>query len=110
MAKELAEEKDMEEEFALYDRVERISRDMIMEKHKGRKPVSANVDMYSGLVYNMLGISKELFTPIFAISRISGWSAHRLEELMNQGKIIRPAYMYVGERKHMPDMYMDGDA
>ena len=110
MAKELAVEKGMEEEFNLYDRVERLSKDMIMEKHKGRKPVSANVDMYSGLVYKMLGIPKELFTPIFAIARISGWSAHRLEELMNQGKIIRPAYMYVGERNHLPKMYRDGDA
>ena len=110
MAEELAKEEGMEDEFALYDRVERLSKDMIMEKHKGRKPVSANVDMYSGLVYKMLGISKELFTPIFAVARISGWSAHRLEELMNQGKIIRPAYMYVGDRKHLPDMYRDGDA
>ncbi len=81
-----------------------------MEKHKGRKPVCANVDMYSGLVYDMLGIPKELYTPIFAISRISGWCAHRMEELRNQGKIIRPAYMYVGERKVMPELYKHGDS
>ena len=60
------------------------------------KPVCANVDFYSGFVYTMLGIPRELFTPIFAIARISGWSAHRLEELVNKGKIIRPAYKYVG--------------
>lgn len=109
MAKRLAHEAGMEDEFYLYDRVERLSKDMIMEMHKGRKPVSANVDMYSGLVYKMLKIPKELFTPIFAIARISGWSAHRLEELANKGKIIRPAYMYVGDRDHVPDMYKSGD-
>ena len=110
MAEKLAKEVGREEEFALYDRVERLSKDMIMEKHKGRKPVCANVDMYSGLVYDMLGIPKEMYTPIFAIARISGWCAHRLEELQNQGKIIRPAYMYVGERKVMPELYRHGDS
>ena len=60
------------------------------------KPVCANVDFYSGFVYTMLGIPEELFTPIFAIARTSGWCAHRLEELVNKGKIIRPAYKYVG--------------
>ncbi len=110
MAESLAKEVGMEEEFALYDRVERLSKDMIMEGHPGRKPVCANVDMYSGLVYKMLKIPQELYTPIFAIARISGWSAHRLEELANKGKIIRPAYMYVGERRQMPDMYKKGDA
>lgn len=110
MAEKLAKEKGLEEEFALYDRVERLSKDMIMDAHPGRKPVCANVDMYSGFVYNMLGLSEELFTPIFAIARISGWSAHRIEELANKGKIIRPAYMYVGERRVMPEMYREGDA
>ncbi|MBO4395647.1 MAG: citrate synthase [Eubacterium sp.] len=110
MAEKLAAETGMEEEFALYDRVERLSKDMIMNSHPGRKPVSANVDMYSGLVYKMLGIPKELYTPIFAIARISGWSAHRIEELANRGKIIRPAYMYVGERREMPEEYKRGDA
>ena len=67
------------------------------------KPVCANVDFYSGFLYTMLGIPEELFTPIFAISRISGWSAHRLEELVNKGKIIRPAYKYVGHhREYIP--------
>lgn len=68
-----------------------------MEHRKLFKNVCANVDFYSGFVYTMLGIPEELFTPIFAISRIAGWSAHRLEEIINAGKIIRPAYRYVGE-------------
>ena len=63
------------------------------------KGVSANVDFYSGFVYEMLSIPRELYTPLFAIARISGWSAHRLEELINAGKIIRPAYKAVGERQ-----------
>ena len=63
------------------------------------KGVSANVDFYSGFVYEMLGIPRELFTPLFAIARIAGWSAHRMEEIINAGKIIRPAYKAVGERK-----------
>lgn len=67
------------------------------------KPISANVDFYSGFVYTMLGIPIELFTPIFAIARIAGWSAHRIEELVNAGKIIRPAYKYVGtHREYLP--------
>ena len=88
--------KGMEEEFALYNMVEDISSKLLMERRRLFKPICANVDFYSGLVYSMLGIPTELFTPIFAISRISGWSAHRLEELVNKGKIIRPAYKYVG--------------
>ena len=67
------------------------------------KGVSANVDVYSGFVYDMLGLPHELFTPIFAIARIAGWSAHRIEELINAGKIIRPAYMSVQEhREYIP--------
>lgn len=98
-ARRLAEEKGRMDEFLLYDRVERLSKGIIAEHRHLFKPVCANVDMYSGLVYSMLGIPEELFTPIFAISRISGWSAHRLEELVNHGKIIRPAYKYVGTHK-----------
>ena len=103
MAERLAKESGNEEEYALYDRVERLAKGMILDKHKGRRPVCANVDMYSGLVYTMLGIPRELYTPIFAVSRLSGWAAHRLEELINKGKIIRPAYMYVGERDRKID-------
>lgn len=92
----LAEEKGLMEEFALYEMVERLAGRLIMEQRKLFKNVCANVDFYSGFVYTMLGIPKELFTPIFAIARIPGWSAHRLEELLNASKIIRPAYKYVG--------------
>lgn len=95
-AAKLAEAKGMEQEFELYERVEKIAAELIMQRSHVMKPVCANVDFYSGLVYTMLGIPEELFTPLFAISRISGWSAHRLEELVNKGKIIRPAYKYVG--------------
>lgn len=95
-AKRLAEEKGMLDEFQLYDTVERIAAELITGQRRTFKPVCANVDFYSGLVYTMLRIPEELFTPMFAISRISGWSAHRLEELVNNSKIIRPAYMYVG--------------
>ncbi|MDO5540761.1 MAG: citrate/2-methylcitrate synthase [Eubacteriales bacterium] len=95
-AKALAQEKGMMEEFALYETVERLAGNIICEHRKIFKNVCANVDFYSGLVYSMLEIPQELFTPIFAIARMPGWSAHRLEELMNAGKIIRPAYKYVG--------------
>lgn len=95
-ADKLAQEKGMSDEFDLYSRVEGIAGKLIMEKRQLAKNVCANVDFYSGLVYTMLGIPEELFTPIFAIARIPGWSAHRLEEIMNAGKIIRPAYKYVG--------------
>lgn len=95
-AEKLAIEKGQMEEFHLYEMVENISQNLIMKAHRRYKPVCANVDFYSGFIYTMLGIPRELFTPIFAIARISGWSAHRLEELVNKGKIIRPAYKYVG--------------
>ena len=71
---------------------------------KTKKPICANVDFYSGFVYTMLGIPEEMFTPMFATSRISGWCAHRLEELVNAGKIIRPAYKYVGHHRPYVDM------
>lgn len=98
-ARKLAEEKGRQEEFALYETVEELSKKLIMQHHRRLKPVCANVDFYSGFVYTMLGIPRELFTPIFAVARISGWSAHRLEELVNKGKIIRPAYKYVGKHR-----------
>ncbi len=97
--KELAEEKGMEEEFRLYSLVEKLAPEVIAEVRRIYKGVSANVDFYSGLVYHMLGLPLELFTPIFAIARISGWSAHRAEELINGGKIIRPAYMSVAKHQ-----------
>ena len=94
----LAKEKGKEDEYQLYTTVERLAPDVIASKRKMYKAVCANVDFYSGFVYRMLGLPFELYTPIFAIARISGWSAHRLEELVNSSKIIRPAYKSVMER------------
>ena len=95
----LSKEKQMEDEYHLYTAVEKIAPKLISGSKKMYKGVSANVDFYSGFVYQMLGIPRELFTPLFAIARISGWSAHRMEELINASKIIRPAYKAVGERR-----------
>lgn len=94
---QLAEEKGKQKEYGLYSRIERLAPQVIAKYRRIYKGVSANVDFYSGFVYNMLGLPKELYTPIFATARISGWSAHRIEELMNVKKIIRPAYMSVCE-------------
>lgn len=88
----LAHEKELDKEFALYSLVEKLAPQIIADERKMYKGVSINVDFYSGFVYHMLGLPMELYTPIFAIARISGWSAHRMEELANNGKIIRPAY------------------
>ena len=88
----LSQEKGLEKEFALYSLVERLAPQVIEEERQMYKGVSINVDFYSGFVYKMLGLPEELYTPIFAMARIVGWSAHRMEELANNGKIIRPAY------------------
>ena len=104
-ARKLAVTKGMEDEFSVYNTVEKVAAELIMSRSHVMKPVCANVDFYSGLTYTMLGIPEELFTPLFAISRIAGWSAHRLEELVNRGKIIRPAYKYVGKHKEYPEEY-----
>ena len=98
---QLAIEKNRVDEFNLYASVARLAPEIIY-KSKGsnmHKQLSPNIDFYSGLVYRMLGLPEELYTPLFAIARISGWSAHRMEELINAGKIIRPAYKAVGERR-----------
>ncbi len=95
----LSEEKGLSKEYGLYSLVEEIAPEVIAKERKMYKGVSANVDFYSGFVYDMLGLPHELFTPIFAIARIAGWSAHRIEELINAGKIIRPAYMSVQEHR-----------
>ena len=100
----LSVEKGCEKEYELFNRVERLSSDLIKEERKIYKGVSANVDFYSGFVYRMLGLPMELFTPIFAIARISGWSAHRIEELINEGKIIRPAYRNILEAREYINM------
>lgn len=93
----LAIEKGRTDDFELYNKVEIMGKEIIAEKRKIYKGVSINVDFFSGFVYSMLGIPRELFTPIFAIARVSGWSAHRIEELINTDKIIRPAYKSVGK-------------
>lgn len=97
--KQLSDEKGMQEEFGLYEMVERLAPEIIAKERKIYKGVSANVDFYSGFVYRMLGLPMELYTPIFAVARISGWIAHRLEELNNAGKIIRPAYKSVSKKR-----------
>ncbi|MGI6001599.1 MAG: citrate/2-methylcitrate synthase [Candidatus Merdisoma sp.] len=95
----LSKEKGREEEFQLYSMVERLAPKIIGEERQIYKGVSANVDFYSGFVYSMLDLPLELYTPIFAMARIVGWSAHRIEELANNGKIIRPAYKSVAEKQ-----------
>jgi len=97
--KQLSEEKGRQKEYGLYEMVERLAPIVIGEERKTYKGVSANVDFYSGFVYHMLGLPGELYTPIFAISRISGWCAHMLEEQINVGKIIRPAYKSISDRR-----------
>lgn len=96
---QLADAKGRHADYALYAMVEELAPQVIAEKRKIYKGVSANVDFYSGFVYNLLDIPEELYTPIFAMARIVGWSAHRLEELTNVDKIIRPAYRSIGEEK-----------
>jgi len=98
-AAKLAKSKGLEDEFMLYSRVEKLAPQVIGEVRQMYKGVSANVDFYSGFVYRMLDIPPELFTPLFATSRIVGWSAHRIEEIVNDGKIIRPAYKSVSNRR-----------
>lgn len=88
----LSEEKGLHDEFELYNRVEQLAPWVISGERQMYKGVSVNVDFYSGFVYKMLGLPLELYTPIFAIARMVGWGAHRLEELATNGKIIRPAY------------------
>ena len=95
----LSEEKHRSKDMGLYQSIERIAPKVIADNRHIFKGVSPNVDFYSGFVYDMLGIPQELYTPIFAIARITGWSAHRIEEIVGNGKILRPAYMSVMERK-----------
>jgi len=104
IVEKLAKEKGREKEFELYEKVERIAKKLIYGERKIYKGVCVNIDFYSGFAYSMLNLPLELYTPIFAVSRISGWSAHRLEELINAGKIIRPAYMAVSPRHEYKGM------
>ena len=94
----LSKEKGREKDYLLCSTIERVAPEVIAKERKIYKGVAANIDFYSGFIYNMLGLPRELFTPIFAISRIAGWSAHRLEELLLNGKIIRPAYQNISPR------------
>ena len=97
--KRLSEEKGQSKEYELYAMVERLAPEVIGRERKTYKGVSANIDFYSGFVYHMLGLPTELFTPVFAMARIAGWSAHLMEERINEGKIIRPAYKSVSTRR-----------
>lgn len=102
-ARELAERKSMMEEFMLYDLIEKNTPELFAEIKKDSKTMCANVDMYSGFVYKMLGIPPELYTPLFAVSRIVGWCAHRIEEITTNNKIMRPAYKsVVSSQKYIP--------
>lgn len=101
----LATEKGLHDEYDLYSMIERMAPQVIAGERAIYKGVSANVDFYSGFVYSMLDIPLELFTPIFAIARISGWSAHRIEELINVDKIIRPAYMSISDKREYIEMH-----
>jgi citrate synthase len=98
-AAELAAADGRMDEFNLYSLIERLGPDVIRKVHPGAKEICANVDLYSGFVYDMLNIPKELYTPLFAIARVTGWCAHRLEELDNAGPIIRPAYKPIYKKR-----------
>lgn len=106
---QLAEEKGRDEDMALYNNIEKIAPKIISEKRKIYKGVSPNVDFYSGFVYEMLGIPRELYTPLFAIARIVGWSAHRIEELVTTDKIIRPAYKSLVTKREYRDREERGE-
>ena len=93
---QLAHEKGRDKDLALYNKIEHTAPQLIAEERKIFKGVSPNVDFYSGFVYDMLGIPMELYTPLFAVARVMGWSAHRIEELLSANKIIRPAYKSLG--------------
>ena len=102
-AEVLAKDKGRMKDYELYRRIEDMAPALICERKHAFTGVSANVDFYSGFIYNMLGIPEELYTPLFAMARVVGWSAHRIEELVNSGKIIRPAYQSVmSERQYVP--------
>lgn len=97
-AKELAAEKGLLKNFELYENIEKLTPEVMLQVKGSRKAICANVDLYSGFVYEMLNIPRELYTPIFAMARVAGWAAHRIEEIVSGGKIIRPAYKNVSEK------------
>ena len=104
-ARKLSEEKGLQREFDLYTRVVTLATEVIADKRRIYKGVSPNIDFYSGLAYSMLNLPKELYTPMFTVARISGWSAHCIEELINCSKIIRPAYKSVASDIEYIDIY-----
>ena len=97
-AGELSQEKNMQEEYGLYELVEKLAPQVLADVKKITKPIAVNVDFYSGFVYKMLNIPPDLYTPIFAMARIAGWSAHRIEEIISGGKVIRPAYKNISKK------------
>ena len=103
-ATELAKAKGMEDVLNLYLKVEELAPEVFHEYKNSDKIVCANVDYFAGFVYSMLGIPPELFTPIFATARVAGWSAHRIEELVSGGRIMRPAYKNVNKRRPYTEM------
>jgi citrate synthase len=98
-ARDLAAKKGRMEEFELYNIIEKVTPRLFAELKNNNKPLPANIDFYSGFVYSLLDIPPELYTPLFAMSRIVGWCAHRIEEIISSNKIIRPAYKSVSKRK-----------
>ena len=99
-ARHLAEVKGFAEDFELLQKVEELGVELLQERRRSDDPICANVDMYSGLVYTMLGIPEEVFTPLFATARIAGWCANRMEEVITCSRIMRPAYRAVTIRDH----------
>jgi len=107
-ARQLADEKGLMKNFQLYEAIERLTPEVMLEVKGSSKAICANVDLYSGFVYEILNIPRELFTPIFAMARVAGWSAHRIEEIVSGGKIIRPAYKNVSEKFEYLDVAARG--
>jgi citrate synthase len=102
-AQELAVKEKQAERFALIKSIERLGPELMRDVRGTKKPICANIDLYSGFVYSMLGVPEELYTPFFALARLSGWAAHRMEELYVAGRIIRPAYnSYLKNRSYVP--------
>ena len=106
-AKQLARGTEYEPRFQLIETIERLTPDIMAESGKRARAISANVDMYSGLVYSMLGIPKDLFTPLFACARMAGWAAHRFEEIYGASRIMRPAYKTVGQQHRSVDEHSE---
>ena len=98
-ARSLAAQKGVEEKLGLIEKVEQLGPRAMREVRGITKPISTNIDLYTGFVYSMLGVPRDMYTPIFAIARMAGWAAHRMEELYGSGRIIRPAY-----RSHMEEL------